>query len=107
MLREVLEDLFFTPIHTGSRPAPARLAGRTGEVFAFGPSEATRKSTPDKTAVRSFHVLLTDLTTVALNDVSIGGSESFKLVTAPTPGQKKAFDLSDINPAKPFSAAGR
>ena len=70
-------------------------------------SKAARKRAPDSTAVRSFHTLLADLSTVALNDVSIGGSESFKLVTSPTPGQKKAFDLLGVNPARVFPAAGR
>ena len=57
--------------------------------------------------MHSFHALLADLSPVALNDVSVGGSESVKLVTTPTPAQQKAFDLLDINPTKLFPAAGR
>ena len=57
--------------------------------------------------MHSFHTLLADLSTVVLNDVSISGSESFKLVTAPTPNQRKAFDLLGVNPAKMFPEAGR
>lgn len=70
-------------------------------------SQAASKSTPDKTAVHSFHTPFADLSPVALNDVSVGGSESVKLVTTPTPAQQKAFDLLNINPAKLFPAAGR
>ena len=62
---------------------------------------------PDVAAVHSLHTLLVDLSTVVLNDVSIGESESFKLVTAPTPGQQKAFDLLGGNPGKMFPQAGR
>ena len=62
---------------------------------------------PYETAVHSLHTLLVDLSTVVLNYVSIGESESFKLVTAPTPGQKGAFNLLGVNPRKMFPQAGR
>ena len=62
---------------------------------------------PDEMAVHSLHTLLADLSTVVLNDVSIGESESFKLAAAPTPGQKRAFDLLGVNPRKMFPQAGR
>ena len=54
-----------------------------------------------------FHTLLADLSTVVLNEVSFGESESFKLVTAPTPTQRKAFDLLGVNPRNMFPKAGR
>ena len=57
--------------------------------------------------MHSFHTPFADLSPVALNDVSVGGSESVKLVTTPMPAQQKAFDLMNINPAKLFPAAGR
>ena len=37
--------------------------------------------------VHSFHTLVADLSTVALNDVTLGGPGSFAVVAAPTPGQ--------------------
>ena len=78
-------------------------AARAQRASAVEPA----KPSPDRTAVHSFHTFLADLSTVVLNDVSIGESESFKLVTAPTPTQRKAFDLLGVNPAKMFPAAGR
>ena len=72
-------------------PDAARLAGRARQALPSARAKAASKSTPDATAVHSFHTLLADLSTVALNDVSIGESESFKLVTTPTPGQKKGI----------------
>ena len=92
-------------------PEAAR-AQRASPVEPAKPSPSARakaagKNTPDATAVHSFHTLLADLSTVALNDVSIGGSESFKLVTTPTPGQQKAFDLLGVNPRSMFPQAGR
>ena len=70
-------------------------------------SKAARKRAPDRTAVHSFHTLLVDLSTVAPNEVSIGVSESRKLVTSPTPGQNGAFNLLGVNPSRMFPAAGR
>ena len=57
--------------------------------------------------MHGFLALLVDLTTVALNDVSIGGSGNFKLAAASTPGQRVAFDLLGVNPTKMFPAVGR
>ena len=92
-------------------PEAAR-AQRASPVEPAKPSPSARakaagKNTPDATAVHSFHTLLADLSTVVLNDVSIGESESFKLVTTPTTGQQKAFDLLGVNPRKMFPKAGR
>ncbi len=70
-------------------------------------AEAARKRAPDVTAVHSYLVLLADLSTVVLNDVSIGESESFKLAAALTLAQRKAFDLLGVNPAGMFPEAGR
>ena len=57
--------------------------------------------------MHSFHTLLADLSTVVLNDVSVGDSENFKLAAAPTPTQRKAFDLLGVNPRNMFPKAGR
>ena len=92
-------------------PEAAR-AQRASPVEPAKPSpsaraKAAQKRAPDETAVHSFHTLLADLSTVVLNDVSIGDSESFKLVTKPTPGQQKAFDLLGVNPRNMFPKADR
>ena len=92
-------------------PEAAR-AQRASPVKPAKPSPSARaktasKSMPNETAVHSLHTLLADLSTVVLNDVSIGESESFKLAAAPTPGQKRAFDLLGVNPRKMFPQAGR
>ena len=92
---------------SGRRPGAARLAGRARQTFPSARAKATSKSTPDATDVHSFHTLLADLSTVVLNDVSIGDSESFKLAAAPTPTQRKAFDLLGVNPRSMFPKAGR
>ena len=57
--------------------------------------------------MHGFLALLVDLTTVALNDVSTGGSENFKSAATLTPGQRKEFDLLGVNPTRMFPAAGR
>ena len=91
-------------------PEAAR-AQRASPVDPAKPSPSARakaasKSTPDATAVHSFHTLLADLSTVVLNDVSIGDSESFKLAAAPTHTQRTAFDLLGVNPRGMFPKAG-
>ena len=85
-------------------PDAAR-AQRASPVEPAKPSPSARakaasKSTPDATAVHSFHTLLADLSTVALNDVSIGEYD-------PDARAKKAFDLLGANPATVFPKAGR
>ena len=45
--------------------------------------------------------------TIALNHVSLGGFESSKVITAPTPGRKKAFDLLSANLATMFQHFAR
>lgn len=50
---------------------------------------------------------LADLSTVSLNDISVGGYGSFAAVATPTCGQRKAFELSCVDPAKMFPAADR
>ena len=66
------------------------MAAREVEGVAGKQTDGTAKTSEAK-AVHSFHILLADLSTVVLNDVSIGESESFKLAAAPTPGQKKGI----------------
>ena len=49
---------------------------------------------------------LAELSTVALNDVFPGGSESIQPVKASTPGRRKAFDLLGAVPANMCPSAG-
>ena len=70
-------------------------------------SKSACERTPDGEAVHNFKSLLADLSTVALNDVSLGGSGSFAVVTTPTPGQQKAFELLGIDPAKMIPASDK
>lgn len=70
-------------------------------------SHCVRPGAKRRAAVRSSFALLSNLSTVALNEVSIGRSESFKLIKASTPGQRKAFNLLGVNPTKIFPAVGR
>ena len=71
-------------------------------------SKAASKSTAAATAVHSFHTLLADLSTVVLNDVSIGDSECSKLVAAPTPTQRRHLIFSaSIRGACSQKLAGR
>ena len=61
--------------------------------------KARTKQTADQMPVHSFHTLLEDLRTVALNNVSMG-DVSFDIVTTPTALQQKAFDLLKVSASK-------
>jgi transposase len=54
------------------------------------------KRTDDDMPVHSFHTLLEDLRTVALNTITMGDL-TFERVTIPTPLQQKAFDLLKVS----------
>ena len=100
------------PILFDEEDPDAARARRASPVEPAKPSPSARAkaasiSTPDATAVHSFHTLLADLSTVVLNEVSIGDSECFELAAAPTHTQRKAFDLLGVNPRSMFPKAGR
>ncbi len=57
--------------------------------------KARTKRTADDMPVHSFHTLLEDLRTIALNTVTMG-EHTFECSTAPTPLQQKAFDLLKV-----------
>ena len=58
--------------------------------------KARTKRTADDMPVHSFHTLLEDLRTIALNKVKMG-AVNFEMATTPTPLQQKAFDLLKIS----------
>ena len=70
-------------------------------------SKAASKRTREGEPVHSFHTLLADLSTVALNEVALGSSGTIPAVTTPTPGQRRAFELLGVDLAKMFPDADR
>ena len=58
--------------------------------------KARTKRTDDDLPVHSFHTLLEDLRTVALNTIQMG-DVTFERLTNPTPIQQKAFDLLKVS----------
>ena len=61
--------------------------------------KARTKRTGDDMPVHSFHTLLEDLRTVALNTITMGDL-TFERVTIPTPLQQKAFDLLKVSSSR-------
>ena len=61
--------------------------------------KARSKRSTDHTPVHSFHTLLEDLGTVALNKMSMSEA-SFEIITTPTALQQKAFDLLKVTCSK-------
>lgn len=61
--------------------------------------KASTKRTAEGTPVHSFHTLLEDLRTIALNTVAMGDA-SFAITTTPTPLQRQALDLLKVSALK-------
>ncbi len=70
------------------------------EVSESAKAKADTKRTPDGLPVHSFRTLLDDLSGMALNQLRLPGhGESLlSVVTAPTPVQKRAFQLLGVKP---------
>ncbi len=92
-------------------PEAAR-ARRTSPVAPTQPSPSARSKAASKRTragepTHSFHTLLADLSTIALNEVAVGSFGTIPAVTTPTPGQRRVFELLGVDLAKMFPAAGR
>ncbi len=89
-------------------PEGAR-AQRTSPVQPARTSERARRKSASKTTaeglpVHSLPTLLEDLATLALNTVHLPDNPEnrFAVATQPTPLQRRAFELLDVDPAKMF-----
>jgi len=83
------------PTAQAARHSPVAPAARSPKALA----KAAAKRTNDELPVHSFGSLLADLATICLNtiapaDPSVPG---FRLVTTPTPLQRRAFDLLGVS----------
>ena len=65
-------------------------------------AKADTKATPDGFPVHSMKTLLADLATLTLNQVTLPADpdQGFPMIAQPTPLQRKAFALLEIDPAK-------
>ena len=70
------------------------------EVSDSAKAKADTKLTPDGLPVHSFRTLLDDLSGMALNQMRLPGHDEtlLSVVTAPTPVQKRAFQLLGVKP---------
>ena len=70
------------------------------EVSASAKAKANTKLTPDGLPVHSFRTLIDDLSSMALNQMRLPGHDKtlLSVVTAPTPVQKRAFQLLGVKP---------
>jgi len=78
-----------------ARPSPVAPAARSPRALA----KAATKHTPDKLPVHSLRTLIGDLATICLNTIQPADPAlpSFRLVTTPTPIQRRALDLLGIS----------
>ena len=78
-----------------ARQSPVAPAARSPRALA----KAAAKRTDDELPVHSFASLLADLATICLNTIAPAdpGVPGFRLVTTPTPLQRRAFDLLGVS----------
>ncbi len=94
-----LAPLLFTdddkPAAQAARPSPVAPATRSPKALA----KAAAKRTDDDLPVHSSGTLLTDLATICLNTITPADPAlpGFRLVTTPTPLQRRALDLLGVS----------
>ena len=94
-----LAPLLFTdddkPTAQAARQSPVAPAARSPKALA----KAAAKRTDDELPVHSFASLLTDLATICLNTIAPADPAlpGFRLVTTPTPLQRRALDLLGVS----------
>jgi Transposase DDE domain len=87
-LRQAWAPLTFTDEHPPARTNPVTPARRSLSANA----KAAFKTGPGKQAIRSFRDLIDHLATLTRDTITVGGQPVDKLA-APTPTQRRAFDL--------------
>jgi hypothetical protein len=83
------------PAAQAARQSPVAPAARSPKALA----KAAAKRTGDDLPVHSFASLLSDLATICLNTITPAdpAQPGFRLVTTPTPLQRRAFDLLGVS----------
>ena len=83
------------PAARDARPSPVAPAARSPRALA----KAATKQTPADLPVHSFGSLLADLATICLNTIAPADPAlpGFRLVTTPTPVQRRALDLLGVS----------
>jgi len=83
------------PAAQATRPSPVAPAARSPKALA----KAAAKHTDDDLPVHSFGSLLADLATICLNTIAPADPAlpGFRLVTTPTPPQRRALDLLGVS----------
>src|SRR6266568_2149867 len=83
------------PAAQAARPSPVAPAARSPRALA----KAAAKRTDDELPVHSFGSLLADLATICLNQIQPADPAlpGFRLVTTPTPLQRRALDLLGVS----------
>jgi len=78
-----------------ARPSPVAPAARSPQALA----KAATKHTPDTLPAHTLGSLLADLATICLNQIQPADPAlpGFRLVTTPTPPQRRAFELLGIS----------
>jgi Transposase DDE domain len=97
-MQQRLAPMLFKDDHPAAaraaRPSPVAPAGRSPPALA---KDAT-KHTADGSPVHSLHSLLADLGTICANRVQPAqGLPGFTLITTPTSGQRRAFELLGVS----------
>jgi transposase len=99
-LRQALKPVLFDEDDPEAAEAARRSIVAPAQRSANAKHKAASKRTDDDYPVHSLKTLLTDLSTLCLNTIRAKGTGAeFKMLTQPTPTQRRAFDLLGISPS--------
>ena len=101
-LRRRLAPLLFEDDDRSQARAKRSSPVQPAQVSDRAKAKADTKTTPDGFPVHSMKTLLADLATLTLNQVTLPAypDQGFPMIAQPTPLQRKAFALLEIDPAK-------
>ena len=96
-MRQALAPMLFDDDNPSAGEALRTSVVAPAQRSAQAKTKARTKHTADLAPVHSFHTLLEDLRTIALNKIAIADHPSFDIITTPTALQQKAFDLLKVS----------
>ena len=101
-LRRRLAPLLFEDDDREQARAKRTSPVQPAQVSDRAKAKADTKTTPDGFPVHSMKTLLADLATLTLNQVTLptNRDQGFPMIAQPTPLQRKAFELLEVDPAK-------
>ena len=98
-LRQALKPLLFDDHDPAAAEQQRASVVQNAKRSPAARAKAARKRTADDLPVHSFRTLLADLGTLTANTMRVvDGDATFTMLTKPTPGQQRSFELLGVSP---------